>query len=412
MRTLLILNTGVGKNLGDRAMLCNMVRQLRAARPDWVLQVSANTPRFLVDEFQLTPVTFLIDCLGRWAPLLSALRLPRWLAQAAQWWLDIVSTAALLLWLLLAHPLRLRPHWRFMEADFVRSVLAADAIYLVGGGYLTDQGVRECRALLTTALFAAWLGKPIALSGQGLGPFHRPITHWLLRQVLGRARLIGLRDAGQGLRLLAELGIPTQQAETVCDDALTLPPAPASPAEARSLAVHWRVSPYQAETQRVQAILEALLDRFAADGWQIVLFQFHERPAYEAAIYQHWLNTRDWPRARLVQHADPRVLRAELARCQAGIGMAYHFCVFALAAGVPVLGLWHKRYYRDKLHGLFAAFGQASWAVDDRQIEADLLYLQLQNLAIRPTSSLQAQGQQLAERHRAWFARLLEALER
>ncbi len=406
-KTLLLLNTGVGENLGDRAMLTNTVRQLRQKHPDWRLLVCARTPDFLVAEFHLTKVSFVVDCLSRWSfrrrPTRTSARLTRFFHAT----LGTAEFFLLTLVVMACRTFQIRPISHIMEAELLNSLLDADAVYFIGGGYLTDQGKLECRALLTTALLAAWLKKPIILSGQGLGPYSTFLTQYLMRQVVKKADMVGLRDAGGGIRVLSRLGAPVNRTEIVCDDALTLPPSNTLAPRPRTIGVHWRVSPHQADTSRVQFILEALLDRLSEEGWTIWLFQFHERDNYEAQIYEHWVASRRWPGARIVRDQDPRVLRAEIARCTLGIGMAYHFSVFALAAAVPVLGLWHKPYYRDKIGGLMTAFGHPEWALDDRVISPDSLYETLTKMATsdcRP--ALVKRGSELAALHEDWQTRV------
>lgn len=405
-RTLLLLNTGAGENLGDRAMLINTVRLLRERHPDWTLLVSSRTPAFIAEEYRLTPVSFMIDCLSRWAGRHHG-------ASAHKWTSLFHATLGTIEFLLLAlvaitcRAISYRPAGRFMEAEFLRSLLDTDAVYFVGGGYLTDQGKLECRALLTTGLLATWLRKPVVLSGQGLGPYSTPLTRWLLRRVATRATMIGLRDAGKGQALLASLGVPVTHVETVCDDALTLPARHTVEAEPKTIGIHWRVSPHQADTARVQQTLEETLDKLARNGWTILLFQFHEREKYEADIYTRWLASGRWPKARVIRDLDPRALRAEVARCTVGLGMAYHFSVFALSAAVPVLGLWHKPYYRDKIAGLMAAFEHPEWALDDRDISSEQLYAVLTQIASSDCrETLHARGRALAATHQDWQNRL------
>ncbi|QSI78151.1 polysaccharide pyruvyl transferase family protein [Niveibacterium microcysteis] len=406
-KTLLLLNTGAGENLGDRAMLTNTVGRLRAQYPDWQLLVSARTPGFLVEEFRLERVSFMIDCLSRWGLRPSSAVHGSRLTQLLYATLGTTEFVLLALVALVCKAASRRPLGRFMEAEFIRTLLDADAVLFVGGGYLTDQGKLECRALLTTGLLAMYLRKPVILSGQGLGPFSTRLTRWLMRRVTNHAEMIGLRDSGHGKSLLVSLGVSTAKAETVCDDALTLSPSYIAQSLPKTIGIHWRVSPHQADTQRVQNVLECMLDKLACDGWTILLFQFHEREKYEASIYRQWLSSGRWPSARLIKDRDPRVLRAEIASCTVALGMAYHFSVFALAAAVPVLGLWHKPYYRDKIGGLMTAFGHPEWALDDRVISPDSLYETLTKMAAsdcRP--ALVKRGSELAALHEDWQTRV------
>ena len=52
-------------------------------------------------------------------------------------------------------------------------------------------------------------------------------------------------------------------------------------------------------------------------------------------------------------------LAARVARCRVVVSGSYHGAVFALARGIPAVGLAATPYYEQKLHGLSAAYGGA-----------------------------------------------------
>ena len=56
------------------------------------------------------------------------------------------------------------------------------------------------------------------------------------------------------------------------------------------------------------------------------------------------------------RYASARDLVSEVARCRVLVTGAYHVAVFALAQGIPVVGLSTSRYYDDKLGGLSGMF--------------------------------------------------------
>lgn len=412
MKTVLFLNTGVGKNLGDRAMLLNIVRQVRARKPSYRLLVAAGTPDAMLAEFNLERSAFLIDCWGRWQKIRSTGLVPGWAVRPARTAFEWLDSAILALLVVFSALTGWRPLRGSTEGEFIASIVDADAVWLSGGGYLTDQGMFECRALLLTALLASLLGKPVVMSGQGLGPFKTRMTRTLFRWLARRAEFIGLRDSGRGAELLAELGVATDRFRTVCDDALTLPPSSARAQEAQTIGVHWRVSPHQAETDRVQGVLEATLDELAAEGWAIRLFVMHRIANYETAIYEEWIRARGWANVTIIRSEDPRELRAEIAACSVGIGMAYHFSVFALSAGVPVIGLWHNHYYKDKLEGLFSAFNRVADAVDDRSIVATELVQRVRVLSRSPATDLHDAVARLGKAHEGSIADLLSLISR
>jgi colanic acid/amylovoran biosynthesis protein len=52
----------------------------------------------------------------------------------------------------------------------------------------------------------------------------------------------------------------------------------------------------------------------------------------------------------------PEVIR-QAGECRVVVTGSYHAGVFALAQGVPVVGIARSEYYRDKFHGLAGQFG-------------------------------------------------------
>ena len=59
----------------------------------------------------------------------------------------------------------------------------------------------------------------------------------------------------------------------------------------------------------------------------------------------------------LGRFASPWALARQVGRCRIVVSGAYHVAVFALAQGIPVVGLSSSRYYDDKFEGLAAMFG-------------------------------------------------------
>jgi polysaccharide pyruvyl transferase WcaK-like protein len=76
----------------------------------------------------------------------------------------------------------------------------------------------------------------------------------------------------------------------------------------------------------------------------------------------------------LGRYVGPRDVAARVSRCRVLVTGAYHLAVFALAQGIPVVGLTASRYYDDKLLGLAEMFGCGLTVVrlDEPDLEAHL----------------------------------------
>jgi polysaccharide pyruvyl transferase WcaK-like protein len=60
----------------------------------------------------------------------------------------------------------------------------------------------------------------------------------------------------------------------------------------------------------------------------------------------------------------PRHVIEQVGRCRALVTCAYHAAVFALAQGIPVVGLVRSRYFAEKLRGLESQFGLGCQILD------------------------------------------------
>jgi colanic acid/amylovoran biosynthesis protein len=60
----------------------------------------------------------------------------------------------------------------------------------------------------------------------------------------------------------------------------------------------------------------------------------------------------------------PESMIAQLHQCRIAVLGSYHAAVFALAQGVPVIGLYRSAYYRDKFMGLAHLFGSGVIPID------------------------------------------------
>src|SRR6185369_17981578 len=141
---ILFLNTGANHNLGDRAMLLNVVRLLRKRLPTAELIVDAGVPEWMIHEFGLTPVPTLTNCWGRGGETLKTPYM-------------ILSTLAMH-FLIRSVAYRCLPVGS-VHHELLSAIDRSDLIWLVGGGYLNDLGPIEARAVLHTALMGQAIGR-------------------------------------------------------------------------------------------------------------------------------------------------------------------------------------------------------------------------------------------------------------
>lgn len=95
--------------------------------------------------------------------------------------------------------------WRLSE---IREALRqADGLISGGGSLLQDQtGMRSIPYYAGIMKMAQWMNKPTFVYAQGMGPFNRSISRWIVKHVLSRVDQITVRDEGSK-DLLQEVGI-------------------------------------------------------------------------------------------------------------------------------------------------------------------------------------------------------------
>lgn len=399
------INTGTGRNLGDRAMLRNMVRLVQEAGASEVW-VPADMSAQMCAEWGVRPYSLFQHCLGRF----QFARWPRLLRA-------VPIGVTLLVCLALVALRKLRGSdlpWSFMEAELVNTLARTDAVVFNGGGYLTDEGRAECRGCLVTGWLAGLLGNRVYMTGQGIGPFDSGLTRWLLARVARRAEHIAVRDPAESRTLLIGLGVPAERVRALGDDAFTLPARVVPELQERPerlLAVHFRISRFTEGVETIVSTLQQVLLAKQAQGWHIRFFIFSEHEALEREVIGR-VTAAGVTRFDVFQSADPRVLKAAVAQADLAIGIAYHFHVFALSCGVPTIGLYGGHYYRQKLEGLFEWFGQTDWVLAFETLDADQVLRLLGDMEQHRAdlhASLLERSRRLALAHDAHIAQLLNA---
>jgi polysaccharide pyruvyl transferase WcaK-like protein len=399
--TLAFINTGVGRNLGDRAMLMSMMNFARScgARD---LRASEDFPIVLREEFGVRGYPLVFHCMGRFQGLQ---RLPG----GGLFALVLVLVLSGIL-VLIRRTLGRKLPWTFMEAEMVNTLASADGVVLNGGGYLTDVGRLECRGCLATAMVAQMLGTPVLMTGQGLGPFSSRLTLVMLGVVARRARFVSVRDGADSLAWLTKVGVPQGRAHALGDDAFLLATQDyEKPRRPKRLAVHVRRSTLLATDESVRAELGRLVHYYRAAGWEIRYMIFSEKVDEELAQLSGIDPAIDFA-VDVVSSKDPRVVCSAVSECALAIGFAYHFVVFALCQGVPVRALFSGDYYKQKMFGLLRWFGSEHWAVPASGFRAgevvDSFALDLQSQAeIAKTlrsRAVELTGQQISAYRRAF----------
>lgn len=236
-------------------------------------------------------------------------------------------------------------------------------LFVSGGGSLL-QNVTSSRSLiyyLFLMLLAHWLGKPVMLYAQGVGPidssFLRKLTGWVLR----KADFITVRDR-ESAEFLQSLGVQRSRIKLTADVVFLLDKMPLD--DGRVLLNRYGVGTATAglvgvavrswEGDRHFGALVDALDQIADQGKQLLLIPF-QYPG-DMACARKLQRALRHPSKILEQACDTGEMLSVIGNLDCLIGMRLHSLIFAAVMGVPFVAL----EYDPKVRGFVESVGGSS----------------------------------------------------
>lgn len=263
------------------------------------------------------------------------------------------------------------PAWQVVEA-----VREADGVLVAGGGNMASLWPMHVYERNTLGLVARRFGKPLVVSGQTIGPVLEGEDRELVTELLDAAALVGLRE-GASLELVRSLGVDPATTVGTVDDAsfLGFEAAPPAGGAAGAASVAGAAAPYlavslsahvgDADRGAFATAVARLLDRVAGEAGLEVVFLAHwgsldpTEERGDSLLHRAVLDQLTVP-ARVEPTTDSPAA-ARFARGAAlHLTSRYHPAVFAVAGGVPTVGLAVDDYTTIKLTGALGNFGQTS----------------------------------------------------
>jgi len=243
--------------------------------------------------------------------------------------------------------------------DYLKAILRADLVVASGGGYITDFFKGHAEIVLDTLRMAIRLGKPIAMMGQGLGPLQHPALLDRVRRVLPQVDLIALREGRIAPQLLNTLGVTPERVIITGDDAVEAAYRMRPSKLGEGIGVNLRVASYaEVDSELAQAIRSALHEAARACRAPLVPVPISFRPWDSDVETLRLLLAGYEPTWNGQEDLDaPRAVIGQVQRCRLVVTGSYHGAVFALAQGIPAIGLARSTYYVDKFLGLAEQFG-------------------------------------------------------
>ena len=276
----------------------------------------------------------------------------------------------------------------------VDAALSADAVIISGGGNLNSQWPAHLFERVLLGRIAARRQIPVLLTGQTIGPHLEESHRLLVRELLGSACLVGVREP-HSAALAEALGVDATALFAQADDAIGLPPVPppalppgfdpgtpARPSRFIAVTMHPIAPPGDPMLHSLATQLAVVGDQMGAQLLYVPHVNRREGPFVRsdvdvthemAAISGGWVL--EPPNVRSAQWAAQAAWLVVTTR--------YHPVVFATAAGVPVLALPSDHYTAVKTLGALGHVGLGHWHLNVADIGADRLADALGELARR-----------------------------
>src|SRR5215218_124274 len=348
-------------NVGDAGMLQVASRRLRKLWPHASIGVITEVPERLAG---LCPDTTPVPAGGRrlWleTPNLSATLYQR-LPSAAARGLRTAEQAVRVRWpSVTSATIRFRRRSKALGSaeldEFLDWLYSADLVVVSGAGLLADPFAPRACTVLELLETAVRLGDARLKAAA--------------RRVLPRVDLIGLREERAGRPILRSLGVADRQLVTTGDDAIELAFEAGGSSLGSGIGVGVRVARYSGATNRAVAAIARAVRRAAT----------HHRAELVPVPISSYIKERDATVIAQVIGVDegmvpeldsPAAVIDQVQRCRVVVSGSYHGAVFALAQGIPAVGLAGTGYYVHKFDGLAELFGGGctSVALDQPALE-------------------------------------------
>ena len=252
-------------------------------------------------------------------------------------------------------------------SSFRKRLTRACLLVVSGMGGINDAFEDSASPLLDELEAVLLAGIPIVAFGQGIGPISNPALLEKARAVLPRLKLIGLREGHTGLPLLESLGVPRDKIYVTGDDAIELVFQRRPGFLGNMIGVNLRLASYAGTGEDlVGKLREPLLLAAQALNSSLlsVPISFHGSDSDVEAGGKLLDGQNHGSQATIESPEDVIQL---IGKCRVVVTGSYHAGVFALAQGIPVVGLLQSAYYEQKFTGLQEQFPGGCLVLDFRR---------------------------------------------
>jgi polysaccharide pyruvyl transferase WcaK-like protein len=355
------------KNVGDISMLQVAVERLHTLFPDATLNVLTDS---VEDLNRFCPAARPLDNRGRALWFENGVLLGKYCGLVPKWIVNLLvkikraarSRFPSLLAAVVTRRLELRNRPTDAKAilTFIRVLQRTDLLLICGAGGFYDGCQAWNLGILDLLDVAIQKHIPVAMLGQAFGPLTDPFILKRAAKVLPRVNFITLRGSRGSSDILRSLGVPESNFETTGDEALELAYESRPQDLGSSLGVNIRFLASacidEDDVKSIRSVLQGFAKKHTIQLLPLPI-AIHEWARDDLAIRQLLIGFDEQSDGGKTLDSPLKVIR-EAAHCRAVVTGAYHAAVFALAQGIPVIGLAKSAYFSSKFFGLKDLFGE------------------------------------------------------
>lgn len=369
----IIIDTGLGKgiseygNMGDVSMLQVAVARLQRLFPKASIEVLTDSAENLA---RFCPAARPLDNRGRALWFANGVLLGRYTDLAPRSFLDLLVMFRRIVRSRWPHLLRAILIWRLKHRNrstdaeavsaFARALQDADLLLICGAGGFYD-GCQAWNLDILDLLEAAIQSDvPVVMLGQGFGPVSDPLVLKRAEKLLPRVKLITLRGNRRSLAILRSLGVAESRVQTTGDEALELAYEARCEERGQGLGINLRfagsASTDNGDVENIRPVLQDFARRHDVSLIPVPI-AMHPYSRDDLTIKQLLIGFDEQSDGGETLDSPLKVIK-QAALCRVVVTGAYHAAVFALAQGIPVVGLAKSAYFSSKFLGLEDQFGE------------------------------------------------------
>jgi polysaccharide pyruvyl transferase WcaK-like protein len=245
--------------------------------------------------------------------------------------------------------------------DNILKMLNGIDLFVVSGAQHMSDPVRDgAFHTLERLELATQLGIPTAMVGQGIGPIHDLDLFERAKEVLPRVNFIFVREAQSSVQLLKSLGVDSKRIVFTGDDAVELAYMARKQFYGPCIGLSVRIAEYtRIENDHLESIRKVLSQKTKQYHAPLLAIPISYSPQEldDSVLRRLFPGTKQIFPA-LNRFETPIGTIHKISRCRLMVTGTFHAAVFALAQGIPVVGLAKSEMYMDKFNGLASQFGE------------------------------------------------------